>query len=778
MKDLIEYYEQEESTNIREVIIALLSKWYWFIGCGILGVALALFITRSQASVYQISASVLINDDPHSSGIDGLFGSYDLTGNSKVENHIGVIESYRLIEGALNDLDWQTSWYAEDILKDIAIYKGLPYNVIALDGAINPSYLPIKIYPFSDTQYEISVDGMYLAKGAKEPVPISFTSEGIFGKPFVNDLFGFTLYKSPVFEYTDLYFVFNNIEQQTTSYQSRLSVSLMEKKADMISLSVEDESAERAVDFLNALIDQYMHFGLDIKNRTSANVVSFIDSQVKGIIDSLDKTSDVFTSFRSKNKTVNLDKEALIVVQTMEDIESKYFMAKMRLDYYNNLRLYMNDESKMSEMATPSVVGVTDVALNALVVRLGDLYARRSVLASVAREQNPSIISLDREIVQVRVSLSHNLDNLALNAANEVNALKNRKRRVSSNLASLPGKEQKLINIKRDFDINNELFTFLLKRRAEAAITMASNVSDVQIIDRARINTVHQVGPKRNLNILIGLILGMSFPLVIILLKDFFTVSLQSRQSLEKISKLPIFGQISHKSKGVDLQVIKSPMSIISECFRSLRSKLHFLFKDEPHQNVISVHSAIPSEGKSFCAANLASIYAISGKTVLLVGCDLRKPRLYKLFDLDNTLGLSSILIDSSSLDKVVQKTSLKNLFIVCSGPTPPNPAELLGRADFAQFITEARARYDVVILDNAPSLLVTDSSVVSRYSDANLFVVRQHVTKLEHIKIINKMSEEGTYKNVGFIYNDVKNDISSYAYGYSGYGYYGNKER
>lgn len=389
MKDLIEFYEQKESMRIRESILGLLSKWYWFVICGILGVSLAFCLTKSQPAVYQVSASVLVNEDANSGGVDGLFGGLDLSGKSKVQNHIGVIESYRLIEGALNDLDWQTSWYTEDILKDIAIYKGLPYNVIALDGAINPTYLPIKIYPFSETQYEIAVDGMYQAKGAKDPVPISFISEGIFGKPFVNELFGFTIYKSPVFDYTDLYFVFNNIDQQTTSYQSRLSVSLMDKKADMIRLSVKDDSPQRAVDFLNALIDQYMHFGLDIKNRTSANVVSFIDSQVKGIVDSLDKTSDVFTSFRSKNKTVNLDKEAMIVVQTMENIESKYFMAKMRLDYYNNLRLYMNDESKISEMATPSVVGVTDVALTALVVRLGDLYARRSVLASVAREQKP-----------------------------------------------------------------------------------------------------------------------------------------------------------------------------------------------------------------------------------------------------------------------------------------------------------------------------------------------------------------------------------------------------
>lgn len=235
---------------------------------------------------------------------------------------------------------------------------------------------------------------------------------------------------------------------------------------------------------------------------------------------------------------------------------------------------------------------------------------------------------------------------------------------------------------------------------------MASNVSDVQIVDQARLNTVQTVGPKQKMNLIIGLILGMGLPLIIILLKEFFNNAIRSRKALTRLSPLPIYGQIIHKGKGVDLQVINFPMSSIAECFRSLRSDLHFLFNEDTSKNVIALHSAVPSEGKSFCAANLASIFAISGKSVLLVGCDLRKPRLYEIFNLDNRIGLSTYLIKDASFNNVVQKTDIKNLSVVCSGPVPPNPAELLGRTIFADFIRQAREKFDYIVLDNAPPYL------------------------------------------------------------------------
>jgi len=335
-------------------------------------------------------------------------------------------------------------------------------------------------------------------------------------------------------------------------------------------------------------------------------------------------------------------------------------------------------------------------------------------------------------------------------------------------VSHLPQTEQELINIKRSFDLNNELYTFLLQKRAEAAIAMASNVPDAQVLDVARVETAIKVGPKRALNLLLGLILGVALPFLVIVIKDYFNDTIKSKEDLERECKLPIFGEIAHNGYKKEMPILEHPRSGIAESFRGLRTNLQYLFA-EKGSKVVGVHSMIPGEGKTFNALNLATIIAMDNKKVLLVGCDLRKPRLHQIFEFANTKGLSTFLIKNHNLKEIITPTKIQNLSVVNSGPIPPNPAELIGNGEFKRFIEEAKNEFDYIIIDNAPVTLVTDGMLTSKYADANLFVLRQGYSHKDQVKFINQMSDKESIKHVGIILNDAKHTKSGT------YGSYGN---
>jgi len=774
MSEIIDNNDQETSIDIRGIFMCLLAKWYWFVICGFIGVAVAFFITKSNSVRYKVNSTLLVQEETRGIGMEALFDGMDFGVKTKIQNHIGVIKSYNLISQTLKNLNWSVSWYKSGFFNDINLYKKSPFVVIAEDGVNNPKGIKVHIRPYENDKYKISVSGKIFDKDAYEIIDIDFIREGTFGKLFKSDYFSFTIYKQAPSAENDYYFVFNDINETTLKYQKLLLVGLVDKNADIIKLSLEGTVPLHEVDFLNELVQEYIKFGLKQKNQTSENMVSFIDSQMEGIVDSLKRAGKSFTDFRSKNKTINLSEEAHMVINKVESIETDLFMAEMRADYYKNLKKYMRSASKMKQMVNPSVVGIVDVGLNAMVIRLSELYGKRGVLSTVARDKNPSLIIVDEEIEHLRLSLDENLKNLISNVNLEISTLKDRKDKIGMELSKLPGKEQQLINIKRDFDLNNELYTFLLKKRAEAAITTASNVSDVQIIDRARISTAVRVGPKDMLNLIIGFMLGIGFPLVFFILKDYFNDTIRDIEELENDNRLSVLGSIVHNNSNNELYVYDHPRSTIAESCRSVRTNLQFVFT-ENNQKVLGVHSMMPDEGKSFVSVNMAIIMAMGGKKVLLVGCDLRKPRLHSVFNLSNDKGISRVLINDNTLSEVIHETNIKNLSVICSGPIPPNPAELLGRKEFKVIIDEVRDLYDYIIIDNAPVSLVTDGVITSSVADANLFVLRQGYSKKDEVKYIVDKSKSGLIPNIKVVLNDVKFGGVYSKYGYYGNGYYDN---
>src|SRR5665647_1507715 len=604
-------------------------------------------------------------------------------------------------------------------------------------------------------------------KNNKVITKIKFESKGEFGRPFVSDHFNFTLNKKaadsgiPEEQYK---FVFNDLNDATVAYQQRLVVELKTKKGEIIQCILQAEEPEKQGEFLNELIAVYIESKMSLQNEVNKRSLEFINKQLSGISDSLNTTGTKFTDFRSRNQIIDLGSETTIVMNNLKEIETEKMKSQIQLDYFHNLSAYLSNSSDLKQLVAPSVVGIEDVSLNSMVLKLGELYNRRQFMSFSVSDNNPKLINIDKELEQTRKLISENLRNLIDNATKSISSLKNREAIVSSQMNKLPKKEQQMISIQRQFDMNSEVYTFLLQKKAELNISLASSMPDVQIIDRALPENATPLGLPLRLILMAGFILGIVVPLSIILLINFLDARIRTQEDVEDNTAIPILGSIIHDLTKAALTVHENPKSIIAESFRALRTNLQFML-NEPNGKIISIQSTNPNEGKSFITINLATILAMNNKKVLVIGADLRKPQLHKVFEMNNEHGLSTCLIGHDTIDEVIFSTTVDNLFILPSGPIPPNPSEILGKPEMKMLIDKVRSAFDYVIIDNAPTLLVTDGIIVSQLSDLNIFILRYGFSRKQQLELINHYADKQMISHLAVVVNDIQSNSFGYAY-------------
>jgi capsular exopolysaccharide synthesis family protein len=761
---------QEEEIDIKKIIYVIIRQWYWFLLFGILGISGAFLLTKVTKQQYQINASILVPEKTNGLGLDmkNLFNGVLDQNKNNIYNQIEIVKSYYIINQTLQNLNWRTSWFQKDLFVWREIYHNEPF-VVKEEPAFNAEGINIYISPTTSDTYKITVDGETMIQ--KELKTIKFEALGTFGKPFTNSYFNFTLSKKTFDDQAlndDFYFTFNNLNDATLSYQKKLDASLKDKNSDIIISSIQGENPVKEADFLNQLIEVYSNNKMSFQNESQRRSLEFINNQLSGISDSLNIASNKFTDFRTNNKIIDLGEQGKLVMNKLKDIESDEASSKMQLDYFKKLYEYLRNATDYKKIVAPSVVGVQDAALNSLVVQLGELYNRRQIIAYSAKENNPTLILLDQQLTQIRNTLIENLRNLIDNATNNIKNIKDQQNEISVQLNKLPAKEQKMITIQRQFDLTNEIYTFLLQKRAETNIALASSTSDIQVIDIARPETAIKIGIAPKMKLLIGFFIGLLLPLGLIFIKNFFDDRIHSQEDVEKNTQLPILGNIIHSTAKTDIAVYESPKSNTAESFRGFRTNLQFMLTRETG-NVISVHSTTPGEGKSFISTNLASILAMNDKKVVLIGADLRKPRLHKIFNFENDKGLCTYLIGYDPLDQVLRSTQVDNLWVINSGPIPPNPAELLGHPQMKVLLDELRQRFDYIVIDNAPIGLVTDGLILGKSADLNVFLLRYGVSHKSQIKLINEIAAKHQISHCAI----VVNDISTKSFGYTYYKYY-----
>ncbi|MDF1560991.1 MAG: polysaccharide biosynthesis tyrosine autokinase [Bacteroidales bacterium] len=782
------YMPESEGIDFRRYFSLFISNWYWFAGALMITIALAYGANRWGEEYYTVQSTMLINDEQYGGGyaeMDKIIPGGDIfRARQNLRNEIGILKSFDLNHKVMYELtDFHVVYTAvgKRGIAESRMYRNSPF-VVQLDTA-TVRFQPgkrVDIKILSAERYELAIEAD------------DYEGEHSFGEHF--DRFGFDFIITPRHGETSpyveggsnkYYFYVTTPAALANSYRSRLSVAPIEEEATLVTLTISGLVPEQEADYLNTLMETYRQQGLDWKNEAADKTIKFIDEQLNFISDSLSSAEDDMERFRLNNSFVDLTTEGNLVLQRLERYANEKNTLNLQMQYYEYLKEYLVSRNESGLIVSPSVMGVGDPMLIRLVEELSQLQLQQKQLRFVVRDELPAASLITGKVEQARESLMENVNSSINQLKISVGDVEGRIADVEKQLGRLPGTERRLIQIQRDFDLNNTVYNFLLERRAEAGIAMASKVSDSKIIDEAEPYNAMRIRPKTRQNYMMALILGLLIPAVFIILIDLMNNKVIDKKDIERATKAPILGFISHSGYGSELPVTEKPGSTLAESFRSIRTSLKY-FIPEGQPAVIAVTSTVSGEGKTFVAMNLAAIISMLGKKTLLIGLDLRKPRIHKILKLSNTEGMSTFLSGNSKFDDVIQKTSIENLWFATSGPIPPNPAELIERQSMTDFLEKARKEFDYVIIDTPPAAVVTDALLLAGRADVTLFVVRQRYSSKNTLHLIDEIYRNKEIKNPGIIVNDISMSgyygyglrygyTMGYSYGYNyGYKYYG----
>jgi capsular exopolysaccharide synthesis family protein len=520
-------------------------------------------------------------------------------------------------------------------------------------------------------------------------------------------------------------------------------------------------------------MEVYIRRGLQEKNLIAANTVKFIDQQLANMTDSLRRAEQSLQDFRTTNNVLDITREGNMLFDRVRQIQTDQSSIELKGRYYAYIKKYLDERKDLNTIVAPSAMGVDDAQLTLLLTEINKAFIEREELRSTIKGGTPGLTQVEIRIENLRNTLNEKVGSLIESNHIAQQELRGKLSQIEAEMRKLPVNERLLIGFERDFGLIDKMYTYLQEKRAEAAIAQASNIADNKILDYALAQNASMLKPKKSLNYLIGLMAGLAIPFIILLLFDFLNDKIIDLKEISKKSRVPVIGTLGHNRYQSELVVLDKPKSTLTESFRGLRTNLQYLLR-EPDKKTISISSTIVGEGKTYTAVNLAAIIAVTGKKVLLVGLDLRKPRLHRLVGYTGIIGVSTYLIGQNSEEEIVFPSLVDNLYFAPSGPIPPNPAELLGSKRMEEFIVWAKNNFDFIVIDSPPVAIVSDAFLIARHTDANLFVVRFGYSSLEVLNLINDIYKHHEVRNLAMVINDFT-PRKGYGYGYSyaySYGY------
>ncbi|WP_276372005.1 tyrosine-protein kinase [Chryseolinea sp. H1M3-3] len=765
--------------NIKEIILKLLSKWYYFLIAMFIVIPLAYAYLKFTPKQYQVRASLLLkSEDPNAMSSEQFLKGMDLfTPKTELEDEIGILKSYSMVEQAMRQLDFAVAYYTKKNFVETERYEDSPFT-IQLDSAVDQFiYLPIYIERISSTKFRVTASGKkvsaynYVTNTVESLVEkVEINEEGSVDKPFVTKNLSFTIKFNDQFKPdkdTQMFFVLNTLGSLVEGYQGKLGIEPIALESNIVELGVKGRVVEKEIRFLDKLLEVYLENELYKKNQLGLKTIQFIDNQLAGVSDTLRQVEGSLEHFRSRNNILDVNSTANNLTANLDKLEEDKADLEVKLKYYTFLANTLKKESDISDIVVPSALGLDDPLLNNLLLELSKLYQERTGYNYNAKENNPLIEIVDMKIRNSKKSISENVSNMIEVTAIALTDVNNRIFKIQKNLNALPKNERELVKIQRSFEFNDNVYNYLLEKRAEAGIAIASNSIQKTIVDRPYQVGSGPVSPNSKVIYGLALFVGLAGTIAFIVIKDFLNDNIVTHEDVERNTKIPFIGAITHGNKREQGTIIAHARSPIGESFRSLRVNLQYLTLGK-NANVIGITSSRESEGKTFCSVNLAAAMAHSGRKTILIDTDMRRPKVASYFQLKNKKGLSNFLIGDCSIKEIINPTESKGFDVIGSGPIPPNPIDLIGHPRMEELINTLKQNYSTIILDSPPLGYVSEYIILMKYTDANIYVVRSDYTHRNSLSKINKLYERKKISNVSILLNDVKTSKrTGYGYGY-----------
>jgi len=455
--------------------------------------------------------------------------------------------------------------------------------------------------------------------------------------------------------------------------------------------------------------------------------------------------------------------------ENLDRLQAEKADIMMKLKYFDYIRTYFKNNAEIQEMVSPSSMGIDDPALLGLISQLSELYAEKADLEINSKKDNPYLSGIRQKIEHIKRTLIENIDNLEHKNNIRLEELERRIAEITRKVRKLPVQKRQLFTRERKFDLYNQLYTYLLKKRAETEISKAAYVPAHEVIDKARLVSDNPVRPNPKKAYMIALLLGLLLPGTGILLLDYFNDKITDHESIEKITDLPVLGYVAHNKVKTENVVLNHPRSSIAEAFRSLRTNFQFIAGGEKVITTL-VTSASQGEGKSFVSLNLATSFAMYKSKTVLVSFDMRRPNLYQLLSVTQEPGLSEYLSSNCEYRDIIYPTGIDYLDMIPSGTIPPNPSELIALSKTRELFEQLRKEYSYIVLDTPPVGLVTDAFLLVKYTQANLFVVRHSYTSKRMLESMIKNLYQKKIQNVNMVINDIRLTNKRYEYQYGSY--------
>lgn len=771
--DLSQLDNEEKALEIRYVVAKYIRYWPWYVLFTMIFLIATFLFHRYTVDEYEVTGSMVIktNTSPEARIMDrsNIFNS-----GVNLENDILRLRSKNLAREALKKLHFDVEYFAKTNIKDIELYDRSPIRVDVDWGHLQVTDTQVELQILSDENFKLlpyteSILDINSAQASGDESIYNKTYT--FGQEVETGRSKFTVHLVNPGRVGDIViFQLKNPSYLEEYWAKAIRVNLENDFSSVLRITTTTKVVEKGRDYINSLMESYINYDLNEKNKIQENTIAFIEEQLGFLEDSLKQKERELQEFKVENKLLDVSAEFSNILTKMNTLDEKSAELDYQLNYFEQIRRYMEMKSKdFSDVIAPSVIGVPDPLLNGLIQTLVTLSQDRRKLLATVNENHPEVVKIDVQMEKVQDALFENVVNLIENTQKQKQSITREIRSYDAQFATLPESESKYTGIFREFKLRESLYTYLLEKRAEAGIARASNVSDNAILDAAKRGTL--VFPKKQQNYALAIALGLLLPFGFIVVRDMFDDTIKDQRDLKKHFMIPQLGVIGYSQKETNKVVLEHPKSAVAESFRSLRSAITYLASGKNTKRIL-VTSSVSGEGKTFTSLNLASAMALGSKRTVVVGGDLRRPKLAQYFNQSDKVGLSTYLIGKVEAPEIVMKSDNENLYFVPSGVIPPNPAELLQTQRLKDFLDYLDQNFDVIIFDTPPMGLVSETIDLMRLFDINLYVVRQNYTNKDHLVMINDLFNNKQVKNVYGVFNGIINS----GYHYEGYNYgYGN---
>lgn len=756
----------EAPVDYREKIEKYAYHWKWFVLAIIIALLSAYAYLRYTPNIYEVSSTILIEGDSKG-GLPSELSAFEdlglgLGAPTTFENEIELLKSYSLMTRVVKELGINVTYYSEESFRTSELFL---------------KTVPIKINFFNKDAAFYNRDTLFVVQVKTKTNFSLINSEGdvqsehVFGENIVTDFGELTITPNnlgDIEEGTEIIVNISPLKNVVNSYLNRIQISEVTKKASVIKLTLSDRVKLKAQTIVNNLVEQYNRDAVEDKSLIGEKTGQFINNRLEIINKDLLRVEVGVEDFKTKNNLTDIISEATLGIETKSELDKRIIGLSTQL----KLVAYVQDYLKTNtEDLIPANLGLMEGGLEGSTLKYNELLLERNRILQSSSETNPVIVNLNNQINNLRGSITQSLINLTSSLTISLNQLQQQETGLSSKLSSVPKQEREFRNMSRQQQIIETLYLYLLEKREENAISLAVTIPNAKIIDIAYGSDL-PIAPKRKIVYLVAGMLGLLIPFIVLYILFLLDNKVHSRKDVEAVLKAPVLGDIPKNTKDRIIVVEENDRDGVAESFRLLRTNMNFMLSNvKEGGKAIFIGSTIGGEGKTFISMNLATVLALSNKKVLLLGADIRKPRLLEYLDISAEKGITHYLMDRSlNPADIIEHVTGTNFDIMHSGIIAPNPSELLMNGRFDELINFGKENYDYVIVDTAPLQMVTDTLLMSSSADLFMYVVRANYLDKRLLETPKKLYEEKRLPNMAVLVNGLDTK-RGYGYGY-GYGY------